>query len=81
MVEKKLEMGFYSRMRFRMRPASQAASQVARGILCAEMAPLWGALRATPAWQVPMVLPLTLRALRRDMRKLRQIGLPARIVL
>jgi glycosyltransferase involved in cell wall biosynthesis len=80
-VKKKLEMGFYARMRFRMRPASQAASQVSRGILCAEMSPLWAALRATPGWQLPVVLPLTLRALARDMRKLRQIELPARIVL
>lgn len=80
-VKNTLEMGFYASARFRMRPASQAASQVSRGILCGEMAPLWAALCATPAWQMPMVLPLTFRALMRDMRKLRQIGLPANIVL
>ncbi len=76
-----LNLGMYASTRFRLRPASAAAAQVSRAILCGELAPIWGALSATPIWQIPAVLPLTFRALRRDRKKLKQIGLPAQIVL
>lgn len=79
-IESKVSLGLYASVRFRLRPVNHTASQISRAILCGEMVPIWGALTATPAWQMPFVLPLTLRALKRDLRKLKSIGLPARVV-
>lgn len=80
-VKGRVHLGLYATARVRLRPASQAGSQVSRAILCNDVAPIWGALRATPLWQIPFVPPLAVRSLRRDMRKLKAIGLPARVVL
>ena len=78
---RELALGNWSKMRMRMRPASAAASQISKGILRHEPRVAWEAISATPAWQRPFLLPLTVRAWNRDRLKLAQIGLPAEIVL
>jgi hypothetical protein len=70
-----------ARLRMRWRPASVVASQVSRALLRREPDLARGALGACPATLLPLVPLLTLRALRRDLRKIRDIGLPAKLVL
>jgi hypothetical protein len=78
---KELGMDAYARFRFRLKPASAAASQISRGILCHEPNGPWGALLATPIWQMPLLPALTVRALLRDRRKLTRLGLTAEVAL
>lgn len=70
-----------ARMRIRCRPASVVASQISRALLRRELSLARSALSACPVSLLPLVPLLTVRALRRDLKKIRNIGLPARLVL